>query len=64
MSNAEGLSTRFDIFMRLADGHPVWIKAAESLEEAKKQLMELSARTPGDYFIFNSINGEVIEPVW
>lgn len=56
--------TKFDIFMRLSDGPPILVKAVETLEEAKKQLMELSARTPGDYFIFNPISGEVIEPVW
>jgi len=51
---------KFDIFMRLPDGHPIWIKAVESLEEARKQLNQLSERDPGDYFIFNTLNGQVI----
>jgi hypothetical protein len=54
------MSAKFDIFMRLPDGHPIWIKAVESLEEARKQLNQLSKRDPGDYFIFNTLNGQVI----
>jgi hypothetical protein len=54
------MSAKFDIFVRLSDGHPVWVKAVESLEEARKQLAELSEVTPGDYFIFNTISGKVI----
>ena len=51
---------RFDIFMRLPDGHPIWVKAVETLEEAKKQLAELSKRTPAEYFIFNTLSGRVV----
>lgn len=54
------MRAKFDIFMRLSDGQPIWIKAVESLEEAKKQLTELSERTPGEYFVFNAMNGKVI----
>lgn len=51
---------KFDIFMRLPDGHPIWVKAVGTLEEAKKQLAELSNRTPGEYFIFNTLSGRVV----
>jgi len=56
----KALSAKFDIFLRLPDGQPIWIKAVESLEEARKQLTELSERTPGEYFIFNAFSGQVI----
>ena len=50
----------FVLFMRLPDGQPVWIKAVESLEEAERQLTEISAKAPGEYFIFNAGNGQVL----
>jgi hypothetical protein len=56
----EAMSAKFDIFKRLSDGQPIWVKAVESLEEARKQLTELSEKTPGEYFIFNAISGQVI----
>lgn len=54
------MSAKFDIFMRLPDGHPIWIKAVESLEEARRQLHQLSEQDPGEYFIFNALNGQKI----
>jgi hypothetical protein len=50
----------FDIFMRLPDGQPVWIKAVDTLGEAEHQLAEISAKCPGEYFIFNAGNGQVL----
>ncbi len=54
------MSAKFDIFQRLSDGQPIWIKAVENLEEAKRQLSQMAAVSPGDYFIYNSRNGRVI----
>lgn len=54
------MSAKFDIFMRQSDGQPVWIKAVESLEEAKRQLMELNDRAPAEYFVFSAISGKVV----
>ena len=54
------MRAKFDIFVRQADGQPIWIRAVESLEEAKRQLKELSSQRPGDYFIFNAISGQVV----
>ncbi len=54
------MTAKFDIFLKLPDGQPVWIKAVESLEEAKRQLTQITANAPGDYFIFNTGNGQVI----
>jgi hypothetical protein len=49
-----------DIFKRLPDGHPIWVKAVEGLEEAKRQLAQMADEKPVSYFIFNSRSGLVI----
>jgi hypothetical protein len=51
---------KFDLFLRLPDGQPVWIKAVESMEAARNQLTQMAASAPGEYFIFNTINGQLI----
>jgi hypothetical protein len=55
------MTAKFDIFRKLPpDGHPIWIKAVETLEEARHQLLQMAEETPGDYFIFNTGTGRVI----
>jgi hypothetical protein len=54
------MKTKFDLFLRLPDGQPVWIKAVDTLEDARNQLAGMAARAPGNYFIFNSRNGQLI----
>ena len=54
------MNAKFDIFVRQSDGQPVWLKAVESLEEAKKQVATMAQNVPGDYFIFNAMSGRVI----
>ncbi len=56
------MTASFDIFLRLPDGQPIWIKAVESLREAERQLAEITAKSPGDYFIFNAENGQITIP--
>ncbi len=51
---------KFDLFRKLPDGQPIWIRAVEGLEEAKRQLSQMAETYPGDYFIYNSRNGQVI----
>jgi hypothetical protein len=53
------VDTTFDIFKKLPDGQPIWVKAVEGLEEAKRQLTQMSTRAPGDYFICNLRNGQM-----
>jgi hypothetical protein len=60
LKEVETMSAKLDIFRRLPDGNPMWIKAVESLEEARRQLVQMSETDPGDYFIFNTINGRVL----
>jgi hypothetical protein len=53
----------YDIFERLPDGAPMWIKAVESLEEARNEitvLVNVNDRAPRDFFIFDSRRGSVV----
>lgn len=50
----------FDIFMRLPDGQPVWIKAVDTLQEAQRELVQIKANLPAAYFIFNAANGQLL----
>ena len=54
------MAAKFDIFRGLPDGEPVWIKAVETLDEAKRLVKQFAAHAPGDYFIFDATNGQVI----
>lgn len=54
------MNGKFDIFLKLPDGQPVWIKAVESLEEARHQIAKFATEVPGDYFIFNARNGQML----
>ena len=55
------MDAKFDIFKKLPDGHPMWVKAVDGLEEAKAQLARLAASSPGEYFIYSVRNGRVVQ---
>jgi hypothetical protein len=55
------MGAKFDIFKKLPDGHPLWVRAVDGLEEAMAQLAHLSASSPDEYFIFSVRNGCVIQ---
>ena len=52
---------KLDIFRTLPDGHPLWLKAVEGLEEAKSQLCKLAELEPGDYFIYDTRLGRRLD---
>ncbi len=54
------MGAKFDIFRRLPDGHPVWMKAVKGLDEAKCELAQIAKLSPGEYFIYDTRNGNVI----
>jgi hypothetical protein len=54
------MDAKFDIFKKLPDGHPIWVKAVEGLEEARNQLDQMSRTAPGEYFIFNTRSGQIV----
>jgi hypothetical protein len=55
------MGAKFDIFKKLPDGYPLWVKAVDGLEEAKAQLARLIESSPGEYFIYSVKNGCVIQ---
>jgi hypothetical protein len=57
----EVMDAKFDIFKKLPDGHPMWVKAVDGLEEAKNQLSRLAASSPGEYFIYSVRQGCVVQ---
>lgn len=54
------MSGVFDIFKKLPDGKPLWITAVKGFEEARQHLHNLAAKTPGEYFIYSEMSGDVI----
>jgi hypothetical protein len=52
---------KFDIFKRLPDGHPLWVKAVEGFEEAKQQLARLADNSQDEYFIYSAQKGCVVQ---
>jgi hypothetical protein len=55
-SEATVFGATLDIFRKL----PMWIKAVEGFDEAKREVSELAELSPGDYFIFNTRTGRVV----
>lgn len=55
------MNRKFDIFKKLPDGHPMWVKAVEGLEEARAQVARLAEASPDEYFIYSPYNGTVIQ---
>ncbi len=53
--------TTFDIFMREADGAPLWIEAADSLGVAKARIVELTS-VGGAYGIYDSVSATWVVP--
>jgi hypothetical protein len=51
----------FDIFLRLPDGKPLWVEAVDGFEKAKVHVEELVQASPGDYFIFDSKTGRILQ---
>ena len=55
------MEMKFDIFLRLPDGKPLWVEAVEGFEKAKMHIQKLAQVSPGEYFIFNSRTGQILE---
>jgi hypothetical protein len=50
----------YDIFRRDLLGTPVWMEAAQDLERAKHRMIEMAARSPGEYFVFCQESQEIV----
>jgi hypothetical protein len=55
------MEMKFDIFLRLPDGKPLWVEAVEGYEKAKVHIQKLAQVSPGEYFIFNSKTGQILQ---
>jgi hypothetical protein len=55
------MDIKFDIFLRLPDGRPLWVEAVDGFEKAKVHVEELVQVSPGDYFIFDSKTGRILQ---
>jgi hypothetical protein len=53
----------FDILKRNADGSFVWLEAAQDLQAAKARLQQLSAPSPGEYFVFDQRTQQIVAKV-
>jgi hypothetical protein len=50
----------FDIFRGINEKDATWLEAASSLPEARLRMNELSAETPGQYFVFRKESSSVV----
>lgn len=53
------MKAAFDIFENLPDGHPMWVEAVGTLDQARQKVRELTARTKHEYFIYSEHNGVI-----
>ena len=54
------MEIKFDIFLRLPDGKPLWVEAVVGYERAKKKIENLAQASPGEYFIFDSRTAQIV----
>ena len=50
----------YDIFRKDLLGTPVWMETVQDLETAKLHMIELAARSPGEYFVFCQESQEIV----
>jgi hypothetical protein len=53
----------YDVFKGLPDKKPLWLGAVPGLQRAIDQMNRMSARLPGNYFVFDPRANEVIATV-
>jgi hypothetical protein len=54
------MEMKFDIFMKLPNGKPLWVEAVDGFEKAKVKIQKLVQVSPGEYFIFDSRTGRIL----
>jgi hypothetical protein len=50
----------YEIFRKDLLGTPVWMESVQDIETAKLRVVELAARSPGEYFVFSQETKEII----
>jgi len=54
------IAAPYDIFRKDLLGAPVWIEAVQDLETAQLHVLELTGRSPGEYFVFCQKTQEIV----
>ena len=54
------IAAPYDIFRKDLLGTPVWIEAVQDLETAQLHVLELTGRSPGEYFVFSQETKEIV----
>jgi len=66
LRGGEEMSLAYDLFERLPDGQPMWVKAVASIEDAQAMIVNLMAsrgRAANDFFVYDVRRGaEVTVP--
>ena len=60
MQGGEEMGLVYDVFERLPDGQPMWVKAVATLDEARGQIVDLMATRGGtadDFFVYDVRRG-------
>lgn len=57
-----GPTSRYEIFQKLPAQQPTWVETANSLNDAKDRVKELTVMFPADYFIFDVDNACLVVP--
>ena len=53
------MEKKFDIFLRLPNGKPLWVETVDGVEKAKVHIQQFIKQRPGEYFIFSSKTGHI-----
>jgi len=54
--------TTYEIFKKQADNTTVLVEAVKGIEEARKRVKELNGQGSEQYFVFDPIKANVIQP--
>ena len=63
LRGGEEMSLAYDLFERLPDGQPMWVKAVASIEDAQAMIVNLVAsrgRAAKDFFVYDVKRGAVV----
>ncbi|HUE43109.1 MAG TPA: hypothetical protein VMP12_06070 [Candidatus Sulfotelmatobacter sp.] len=56
-------SAPYDILRRHSDGSFIWLEAASELAHARDRLQQLYAAAPGEYFVFDQKNQQIVAKI-
>jgi hypothetical protein len=56
-------STPYDLLKRDEDGSFIWLEAVRDLPGAQARLQDLSATTPGEYFVFDQRVQQIVAKI-